>query len=850
MQFNSYPYFRIILFQLILVFFVGCKSTMPVTKEVNEQSEEELATEQSPELETYPEPRVYKPERTKEHDLLHTKLVVSFDWANQFLHGIATLELTPYFYPQNSLELDAKGFDIDYIHLLDADQKKPLDYEYDGMKINISLDREYTRGEKYLLEIKYTAKPNELEEGGSEAITSDKGLYFINPLGTDPDKPQQIWTQGETESSSCWFPTIDAPNEKTTQEIYMTVEDRFVTLSNGLLISSTKNEDGTRTDYWKLDLPHAPYLFMMAVGEFAIVKDTWEDLEVTYYVEPEYEEYADDIFGNTPEMMTFFSEMLGYKFPWPKYAQIVVRDYVSGAMENTSASVYMEELQVDDRELIDYHWDDIIAHELFHQWIGDLLTCESWANLPMNEAFANYSEYLWKEHKYGIEEAEYHNLQELNKYLEESERKEVDLIRFYYDDPDDMFDSHSYAKGGRVLHMLRKYLGDEAFFAGLKYYVNENDFEDVEIHDFRLAMEEVSGEDLNWFFNQWFLASGHPEIKVAHSYDSGNFKIEIWQLQDPKTTPIYKLPVKLQVFLDDRPITYDLLIEDSYQQFNFKYQKEPNLLIFDGDQYLLADIDHQKSHEEYIFQYYHSDQFLARYRAVEHLMENPKKNKNVLLDAFKDSSWAIRELAISAFEDYKAESMSMLESALRDVATSDQNSLVRADALNALATISIDNNLDVFKNALNDSSYSVLGTALYSYAESNADTAEKLSVLKNYEDLDNINIVFPLANYYSQIDADRYDWFERKLQSLSGTDLWYMLQFFGEYLMNAKPNEQRKGAEILENKARKSQSYYIRLAAYQALGLLEELEGVDKIREDIRNSETDSRLNQIYMNME
>ena len=288
----------------------------------------------------------YHASRTKDFDLLHTKLEVSFDWKKQYLHGIATLTLKPYFYPQNILELDAKGFDIHSIILVAGVQdfeplQQELQYEYDSLIIKILLDKTYTRDETLLVRIDYTAKPNELPEGGSAAILSDKGLYFINPDGKEPNKPRQIWTQGEPESNSCWFPTIDSPNEKMTQEIYITIDTSFTTLSNGSLIYSKINEDGTKTEYWKQDLPHSPYLAMMAIGKFAVVKDHWQNIEVNYYVEPEYARYAKDIFGNTPEMIEFFSNMLGYKYPWDKYSQVVVRDYVSGAMENTTATVFM-----------------------------------------------------------------------------------------------------------------------------------------------------------------------------------------------------------------------------------------------------------------------------------------------------------------------------------------------------------------------------------------------------------------------------------------------------------------------------------------------------------------------------
>ncbi|MCK5371991.1 MAG: M1 family peptidase, partial [Cyclobacteriaceae bacterium] len=323
------------------------------------------------EMEEAVEALEYKSERTRHFKLIHTKLEVSFDWGKQYLFGEAALILEPYFYNQSSLILDAKGFEIHEIYLITGDKKEKLNYTYDGEKITIELDKEHQKGQRINISVDYTAKP---EEGDyeSEFVKDKKGLYFINPLGNEKGKPQQIWSHGETDSNSRWFPTIDAPNQKSTQEIFITVRDKFKTLSNGTLVYSKSINDSTRTDYWRMDQPHAPYLFMLAVGDFAVVEDEWNGKKVDYYVEPEFAQYARDIFGNTPEMISYFSEILNYPFPWDKYSQVVVRDFVSGAMENTTASVFMEDLNVDRRELIDYDWDDIIAHELFHQWFGNL----------------------------------------------------------------------------------------------------------------------------------------------------------------------------------------------------------------------------------------------------------------------------------------------------------------------------------------------------------------------------------------------------------------------------------------------------------------------------------------------
>ena len=792
---------------------------------------------------------IYRAEETKFFALIHTKLEVNFDWEKRHMAGIATLELAPYFYPQSELILDAKGFDIHQVSLLKGNQKQKLQYEYDGLKLEINLERDYTRDEKIQVEIAYTAKPYERETGGSRAITSDRGLYFINADGSDPDKPQQIWTQGEPESNSGWFPTIDAPNQRTTQEMYITVDEKFTTLSNGTMIYSQLNEDGTKTDYWKMDKSHAPYLFMMAIGEYAVVKDSWEDIEVSYYVEPEYEQYAKDIFGHTPEMLSFFSKKLDYKYPWSKYAQVIVRDFVSGAMENTTASVFMEAVQATDRELLDKHWDGIIAHELIHHWFGNLVTCESWSNIPLNEAFANYSEYLWTEHKYGLDEADYEAMIELDDYLEEAKNKQVDLIRFYYENKEDMFDNHSYAKGGRILHMLRKYVGDDAFFASLAHYLKTNEYSDVEVHDLRLAFEKVMGEDMNWFFNQWFLASGHPQLTVTQNYENGYLTLRVNQMQDLSTTPLYRLPLYIDVYYGSTKERFAINIEQANEVFELEVPQAPSLVVFDAEKQLLGEIFYEKDIEMLAFQYRNTDKFLSRYEAVTGLAPHIENQMalEVLTEALSDPFWGIRQEAIAAFNGYAGEGSQNIIAQIAEMSTNDPKSLVRADALATLTTYGADTFVGEFEKGLEDASYAVVGAGIYGYAQTA--TTDKGERLAQYAKINNANVAIPLADYYVSSGIEgKFDWFAEKIKVSTRADLYYLLQYFGQYLMQAPAPIQQKGAKVLEGYATTHATFYIRLAAFQGLLLLEETEEVRAIIENVKREEQDERLKELYSN--
>lgn len=788
-----------------------------------------------------PKGKEYNPSRTVKNDLLHSRLEVSFDWKKQHLNGVAILTFKPYFYPQNILDLDARGFDIKSIKLKNTGND--LKYRYENDIITIELDKTYSNKEEFQVLIEYTAKPNELKEGGSSAITSDKGLYFINPLGEDSTKPRQIWTQGETQANSAWFPTIDSPNEKHTQELFITIENNFKTLSNGSLIYSKMNVDGTRTDYWKQTLPHSTYLTMMAIGEYAVVKDKWGDMEVNYYVEPKYEPYAKKIFGNTPEMLTFFSDKMGYKYPWDKYSQVVVRDYVSGAMENTSASIFMEALQVDDRELIDDNWDGIIAHELFHHWFGDLVTAESWANLPLNESFADYSEYLWLEYKYGREEADREANNALTQYLNEAKMKREPMIRYYYTNKEDMFDSHSYAKGGRILHMLRKYVGDDAFFKSLSLYLNKNAFKSAEIHHLRLAFEEVTGEDLNWFFNQWFMTLGHPEVEIQTSYADNILTMKVWQKQDTTYMPVYKLPLQIEIWNEGKKRVESITITNTYQEFSFTTAK-PELVIFDAENQLLGTIKHKKSEEEHIKQYLYSDKYMYRIQALGKLtydLANPKL-REICIKALNDSHWKIRETAVMAFKDYNSEGLATIADKLSEMAIKDKRSYVRATAIEVLSTFKEKKYSSIYKTALKDSSYTVNASALEAYLSSEA--IDILDVIKEYENSENDNIIFTIGNYYAEKgckDGICDAWFKNKLKISPRS----VIPNYAKYLNGLDADKRKTGALVLAKEAEKSTSW-TKLTYYQNLSIFSDIPEIVAARKAMKENETSPMLKRIF----
>ncbi|MBL7700857.1 MAG: M1 family metallopeptidase [Ferruginibacter sp.] len=653
--------------------------------------------------------KLFRESSPRINDLVHTKLDVKFDYDKSYLYGKAWITLKPHFYNTDSLLLDAKGMEIKEVAIMKGASKSKLKYNYDGFELRISLDKIYKGGENYTVYIDYVSKPNELKTKGSAAITDAKGLYFVNPKGEQKDKPTQIWTQGETEASSVWMPTIDKPNQKTTEEIYMTVPAKYVTLSNGLLVSKKVNADGTRTDYWKMDLPHAPYLFFMGVGDFAVVKDSYKGKEVSYYVDKEYASVARGIFGYTPEMMKFFSEKLGVEYPWQKYSQIVGRDYVSGAMENTTATLHQESAYQNARELVDgIGWEGTIAHELFHHWFGDLVTAESWSHLTVNESMADYSQTLWMEYKHGKDAGDAENLQGLQAYLSNPNEAKKNLVRFHYADKEDMFDLVSYQKGGRVHHMLRNYVGDDAYFKSLNNYLTNNKFKPGEAGQMRLAFEEVTGKDMNWFWNQWFYGNGHPIVKIDYNYDiPGQARVIIEQTQ--KTDKVFRLPLAIDVYNGATKKRYSVWVENKIDTFSFNYSQKPDLINVDADKVMLWAKTDNKTAENYIHQVKYAPNYLDRKEALDYFA---KKNMPELAMGLTDKFAPLRRSAITKLEASKiAEDAKVIEG-IEKIANTEKDRRTKAAAISYLAKTGNTKYKPLYENNINDSSYSVAGAAL------------------------------------------------------------------------------------------------------------------------------------------
>jgi aminopeptidase N len=675
--------------------------------------------------------QTYRAVATKTNNLKHTKLVASFNYEKSQMNGEVWLKFQPHFYPTKTLVLDAKAMDIKEIALLKGTAKVKLSYTYDSLQLHIDLDKTYTAKESYTIYIKYIARPNEYKGQGSAAIRDAKGMYFINPLGTDKDKPTQIWTQGETEASSVWIPTIDQTNQKTTQEFYLTVPSKYVSLSNGLLVKQTDLKNGFREDVWKMDLPHSPYLFFIGIGDYAIVKDSYKGKEVSYYIEKAYEKVARKIYGNTPQMIAYFESKLGVAYPWSKYAQISGRDYVSGAMENTTATLHSDAVQQDARELIDgNNWESTIAHELFHQWFGDLVTAESWSNITVNESFADYSQTLWFEHSQGKDAGAFENFTGLRNYLSSPSDAEKDLVRFFYQNKEDVFDLVSYQKGGRILNMLRHLVGDDAFFASLNKYLTDNQFSNGSAIKLKLAFEAVTGKDLNWFFNQWYFSNGHPYVRIQQKYIADQQKVLVTIQQTQMQNKIFTLPVGIDVYVNGNRNHYEVWSKNKVDSFYFPAAVTPDNVNVDNDKILLWAKDESKPIEQYAFQMKHARNFMDRFEAANEAATNLKHPaaKTIIEAAIKDTFHVIRSIALNSYNPTAIDAA--MEAQILQIAGSDKVSTVREDAINVLSKINKPSFTPLYEKWVYDSSYTVAGAALA--ALEIVDSAKAITIAKGF----------------------------------------------------------------------------------------------------------------------
>ncbi|MFN3782816.1 MAG: M1 family aminopeptidase [Spirosomataceae bacterium] len=787
-------------------------------------------------------------------DLIHTNLFITPDFTKQSLQGNAKLFLKPHFYPQSRIEIDAKALQIQEV----AVNGKKKEFSLNNDKLLISFGQTYTNKDTILVQIVYATSTLNTKRFPMD----QRGFYFVNATKEVANLPAQLWTQGETSSNSCWFPTLDSPNQKHTHEITLEVDDRFTTLSNGLLKSAIKLKNGKRRDTWVQSQPHSVYLTMMAVGEFEKISDLpLRGTEISYYIEPKFAPYAKQIFGRTREMMAFFERITGVPYPWPKYAQLVARDFVTGAMENTSATIHGDFVLKNPHQLVDNSDDGIIAHELFHHWFGNLATCESWSHLPLNESFADYSEYLWHEYKYGKEEAEWVAFNALDQYLQEAKEKQVPLIRFEYSNENDMFDSHSYAKGGRILHLLRHEIGDEAFFMSMQIYLSRHAYQSTEIEDFRRVVEEVTGQDMRSFFDQWFFGKGHVQLVAKHEKIDNQLVVTLRQEIDSLNPVVFRIPVSIAWEENGTWKTTKTTMQDSVQVVKIPVINKPKSVVIDPDHLLIGTINHEKKKEEIQFDVLNAPSFRTRLNALQALSfdESPEDyavkspledsvTRQLVMQATRDLFWKVRHQAVQLLFDYDGSGFLEVEKALQFVIKNDSNAYVRADAILAVKNFLNAQNDILFRQALKDTSMLVRGAALEAILINKPMDAD--SVIAPFLLQSDVNTFAAIVNYWiSQGDTKHLTWISDQMNQFSSTELYPVMGLYSAYLVSVSESEQKNVLPQIKRWLLENPLIAVRYGAMQLAQNLAHLPEANQMIQQAVQEEKDAFLQSVYSNL-
>jgi aminopeptidase N len=510
----------------------------------------------------------YAPDRRARVE--HIALTLSFDFKRKILYGRCATTFAAVGGPLTSLVLQAGRMRITGVRCGD----KNVQYDAVGDELRISVPK-LAEGRSTTVSVDY------------EVHEPEQGIYFIRPDKAYPDKPYQVWTQGQDADAHYWFPCLDHPNAKATSETIVTVPADFFVLSNGVLVSETLDKPRkTKTYHWKMDVPHVTYLISVVAGKFVGRTSKADGIPVSFYVEPGREPDGQRAFGKTPKMVRFFDERIGYKYPYAKYAQIAVRDFVFGGMENTTCTTQTDAALFDARAALDFSSDGLVAHELAHQWFGDLLTCKDWSHAWLNEGFATYFDALFKEFDLGEDEFAMQRIEDQDIYLkEDGEHYRRSIVTNVFREPVDLFDRHLYEKGGAVLHMLRSQLGDDLWWRAINQYVTANAMGSVETVDFARALERVSGLNFARFFDQWVFGAGHPEFAVAYRWDAEAKAavVDIKQTQpEADSTSLFTVPLLLEFGLPRGKRERVHVVSDAREQtFRFKLPAKPQTFVFD-----------------------------------------------------------------------------------------------------------------------------------------------------------------------------------------------------------------------------------------------------------------------------
>ncbi|NQV35413.1 MAG: M1 family metallopeptidase [Phycisphaeraceae bacterium] len=618
--------------------------------------------------------RALQTERSREYDAIHYRIKLRFDEDRGMFWGQTTITLRPLRDGFDSVSLDAEKFVVSSV---EDQHGKPLEFNQSDGKIVVSLEEAHDYGDPLSVTVSYSAK---------ECAASKDFPLGISFVEATEANPRLIQALSFPTGARHWFPCYDHPNDKATIEVIATVREGYEALSNGKLLSVTADaRNKTQTFHWLQDRPHSTYLTVLAAGPYQVIEDSLGDLAINYWVYPQDVNNAWFSFCQTPDIIAFFNREFGYEYPWDKYDQVTIPG-IGGGAECTSATLLGHGVIHDEKADKDFPSHKLIAHEAAHQWWGDLVTLRDWGHTWINESFGTYSDHLYIKHSLGADEGAVDLLGKKNAYLREAHNRYMRPIVFHqWDEPGQNFDSHTYPKGAAVINMMRWILGDEPFRKAISHFLHKHAYAPADTHDFITAIKEMTGQNLDWFFEQWLFSPGHPVFEVSYHWDRSAkaVKLNIAQAQDTSgRVPLFKTPVVIAVVTAAGKISEKVWLKGKVEEFDIACDEAPLMVRFDEGNFLLKEWTFEKTTQELIYQLKHDD-VIGRMWAASELgkIKGDASSTAALLESGRDDLfWSVRRAAIEALGTSE---QGTHESVLKQKCL-DQNSRVRAAALQAL----------------------------------------------------------------------------------------------------------------------------------------------------------------------
>lgn len=674
-------------------------------------------------------------------DVKHIALDLQFDWQKKQAYGSAAISFIP-IANIDEIKLDAAYLSI---HSITLTNNLPLKFEYDGGEgfnnLIIHLNRNYNTGEEVTVVVTYNT--NRINHSDPNAIWGSfgKGLRFFQPTSTTPIKRKQVWSSSEPQSGRYWFPCIETPDDLRTTELTATVEKNMTVISNGDMISVKENSNGTKTFHYKADHPYPNYLTSIVAGVYTDIKQRCENILLHTFAYPDEKDAAEATTVRLPEMIKYFSELTGVKYPYAHYTQAVVQDYPFPGLTGQHTASIVSDNMIDSYTThadFFYLWDGVEAASLASQWFGNLLSVKDWSDMWLNAGFSHFFDGLFQEYKEGTDEyLTYYLPYDLNTLTlgDWANGYRHPIVTKNYDDVT-LFtgDNYTRSRSSLVLRMLRSEMGDEDFFKAIRKYVKEYAHKQVATNDFQKAVEETAGKRYQWFFDQWIYKIGLPAFIVEKNYDAERKQLvltlkQTQQYDSSEAYPQVKYFMgKMKVEIDDKIETIQIEPEE-INTFYFDMPAAPKLVNTDFQNTWIKEMEFKKPAEELLYQLQNDKDVTGKWRAMDELMkiynhENASASiKEEIINALRNTAagkdyWRLRNYALGCLNKiYAAESPSKpylpdeVNTNLLLQLIHDKQAWIRTTAITMLGNTRNAKYADLYIQCLSDSSERVVNAA-------------------------------------------------------------------------------------------------------------------------------------------